>query len=130
MATSRGHGEWGFRWNGLIRTYSVWYDILYKGVPMIRSSDITSLSEYRKHLREHHDRIRKSKRPLYVTSNGATDAVVLSPEAFDEMVERVEIAESLTLIDRSMEDIEAGRVRPMREAIRDIADELGLKLDT
>ncbi len=96
---------------------------------MIRSSDITSLSEYRKHLREHHDRIRRSKRPLYVTSNGETDAVVLSPEAFDELVEQLEIAESLRMIDRSREDIKAGRVQPFRDAIRDIADELGLKLD-
>lgn len=96
---------------------------------MIRSSDITSFTEYRQHLREHHDRIRESGRPLYVTSNGETDAVVMSPVAYDALVEQVEIAETQASINRGLEDVKAGRVQPMREAIRDIADELGLKLN-
>lgn len=96
---------------------------------MIRSSDITSLTEYRKHLREHHDRIRECGRPLYVTSNGETDAVVMSPQAYDDLVERLEIAESLRVIDRSMEDVRAGRGRPLKDAVREVAKELGLKFD-
>lgn len=35
---------------------------------------------------------------------------------------------SLEMIDKGMEDVRAGRTRPMREAIRQIANELGVKL--
>jgi prevent-host-death family protein len=96
---------------------------------MIRSTDITSTSELRQNLREHLDRLKASGRPLYVTTNGETDAVVLSPGAFDDLVEKAELIDSLTSMDKSMEDYKAGRVRPFRDVIQSIARELGLKLD-
>lgn len=96
---------------------------------MTRSTDITSTSELRQNLREQLDRLKATGRPLYVTTNGETDAVVLSPGAFDELVEKAELFDSLKSIDRSMEDYKAGRVRPIREVVQGIARELGLKLD-
>ena len=39
------------------------------------------------------------------------------------------LAESLRQLDRSMEDVKAGRGRPLCEAVLEIAAELGLKLD-
>ncbi len=96
---------------------------------MIRSTDITSSTELRQNLRVYLDRLKSTGRPLYITTNGETDAVMLSPVAFDELVEKLELAESLAAIDRSMKDIKAGRVRDFREGIRSIADKLGLKLD-
>ena len=93
---------------------------------MIRSTDITRSSDLRQNLREHLDRLKQNGRPLYVTTNGETDAVVLSAQAFDELLEKAELAESLATIDRSVEDIKAGRVRPFREAMQDIAREFGL----
>lgn len=52
----------------------------------------------------------------------------VSPEAFDELAEKAELAEGLRRIDRGMKDVQAGRGRPLMEAVREIADELGLKL--
>ena len=95
---------------------------------MARSTDITSFTEHRQHLREHFQQVRESGRPLYITNNGHTDAVVLSPEAYDELAARAELVESLTILERSMEDVRAGRGKPFKEAIRGIAEELGLKL--
>ena len=66
---------------------------------------------------------RETGRPLYITTNGETNAVVLSPEAFDEL------AESPAMIDGSTEDIRHGRTRPATPALKKIADELGLKLN-
>jgi hypothetical protein len=39
-----------------------------------------------------------------------------------------ELAASLALIDRGMEDVKAGRTRPAKAALQDIADEFGLKI--
>ena len=96
---------------------------------MARSTDITSFTEHRKRLREHLLLVRETGRPLYVTTNGKTDAVVLSPEAYDALADRAELAESLALIDRSMEDIREGRAQRAKPALKKLAEDLGLKLD-
>ena len=66
---------------------------------------------------------------LISSTNGETEAVVLSPEDYDELVDKAELAESLAIIDRSMNDIREGRTQPAKSALKKIADELGLKLD-
>ncbi|MFG0293767.1 MAG: type II toxin-antitoxin system Phd/YefM family antitoxin [Phycisphaerales bacterium JB050] len=96
---------------------------------MTRTTDITSFTDLRKNLRVRIDRVRELGRPLFVTTNGQTDAVVLSPEQFDELVGKAELLESVASIERGMRDGEAGRVRPMRDGIKQIADELGITLD-
>ena len=96
---------------------------------MARSSDITSFTEHRQHLRDHLSRVQQTGRPLYVTTNGRTDAVVLSPEAYDALADRAELAESLAMLDRSAEDRDLGRSQPAKTALRTLAEELGLRLD-
>ena len=108
------------------------YNILYKQPMeniMARSTDITSLTEHRKNLRDHFRQVRETGRPLFITTNGETNAVVLSPEAYDALADKAELAESLAMIDRSMEDIRTGRTQPAKPALKKIADELRLKLD-
>ena len=47
----------------------------------------------------------------------------------DTLADKAELAESLTTIKRSMEDIRKGRTHLAKPALKKIADELGLKLD-
>jgi len=96
---------------------------------MNRTTDITSFTEHRQHLRDHLNQVRTTGRPLFITTNGETDAVVLSPEAFDELAEKAELAESLRTIDRSIKEVRSGRGRPLKDAVREIANELELKLE-
>lgn len=96
---------------------------------MTRSTDITSFTELRQHLRDHFRRIRETGRPLYITTNGETDAVMLSPEAYDTLAERAERADTLRAVERGLEDVRAGRVTDARQAMRELADELDIKLD-
>jgi len=99
------------------------YAILYASpeAPVARSTDITSFTEHRKRLREHISQVRETARPLYVTTNGKVDAVVLSPDAYDALADKAELAESLARLERSVEDVRAGRVRPATQALREIA---------
>lgn len=96
---------------------------------MNRTTDITNFTDHRQHLRDHLNQVRKSGRPLFVTTNGETDAVVLSPKAYDDLAEKAELLENLSMIDRSMDDVKAGRTVDARQAMRQLADKLGLKLD-
>jgi len=96
---------------------------------MTRSTDITSFTDFRARLRDHLDRRKASDRPLFITNDGKTEAVVLSPRAFDELTDQAELARSLAALDRSMDDIKAGHTRPAKAAVRQIAGKLKLKLD-
>ena len=96
---------------------------------MNRTTDITSFTAHRQHLRDHLNQVRSTGRPLYITTNGQTDAVVLSPETFDDLAEKAELAESLTMLQNSMEDLREGRTRKAKKGVKKIASELGLKLD-
>lgn len=96
---------------------------------MARSKDIKSFSEHRKHLREHLSHVRETGRPLFITTNGQADAVVLSPEAYDALADKAELAESLALLDRSEADLRAGRTKQAKAALRATAKKLGLKLE-
>jgi prevent-host-death family protein len=95
---------------------------------MTRATDITSFTDFRARLRDHLDERKSTSRPLFVTRNGQTQAVVLSPAAFDELMEQAELARSLNLLEQSAKDIKAGRTRKASAAIREIARELNLKL--
>jgi prevent-host-death family protein len=96
---------------------------------MAPSPDITSFTEHHRHLRDHLRQVRETGRPLFITTNGETDAVVLSPEAYDALAEKAELAESLATIDRSRDDIAERRTQAAKPALRRIADELGLSLE-
>ena len=95
---------------------------------MNRSTDVTSFTEHRARLREHFERVRETGRPLFVTTNGRTDAVVLSPATYDALVEEAELLRSVKAIRESERDIAAGRTMPAREAVERIARELGVTL--
>lgn len=96
---------------------------------MTRTTDITSFTEHRKNLRGHLNRLKETGRPLYITTNGETEAVVLSAQSYDELADRADMAETLAMIGRSEADIKAGRVHDARDALRRIARKHGLRPD-
>jgi prevent-host-death family protein len=95
----------------------------------MRSDEIQPLSEVRPHLTQHLRRVRETHRPLFITCNGRTAGVLLSPQDYDELVEKAERAEISASIRRSLDDVKAGHVQDARQAMREIAAEKGLKLD-
>lgn len=96
----------------------------------MHTDDIQPFTEYRAHLAEHHRRVQETGRPLFITKDGRTSAVVLSPAAYDELNERAQHVADLAAIRRSLNDIKAGRSRPAKEALREIAAKLNLRLDS
>ncbi|HBS28163.1 MAG TPA: hypothetical protein DEB06_01645 [Phycisphaerales bacterium] len=96
---------------------------------MIPTTDITSFTDVRRHLRERLDGLKRTGRPLYVTTNGEPDAVILSPALFDALRAKAELADSLAVLDRSTQDIRHGRVKLLRKGVREVSDELGLNVE-
>lgn len=96
---------------------------------MTRTTDITSFTDLRKNLRGKLDGVKESGRPLFVTTNGQAEAVVLSPQAYDELADRADLPEILAMIERSERDIKAGRVIDAEDAFARISAKHGLKSD-
>lgn len=96
---------------------------------MVRTTDITTFTDLRNNLRGQLDRLKDSGRPLFVTNNGHTEAVVLSPSVFDEIQDLLELRDSLASIGRSEQQFADGQSVEAGEALRGIAAKHGLNLD-
>ena len=95
---------------------------------MTRTSDITNFTEHRQNLRDHLNRVKATGRPLFITSAGVPEAVLLSAKAFDELADRADLAETLAMIERSDAEFKAGKGMDAREALMDLARKHGLNV--
>ena len=96
----------------------------------MRTQDITSISRHREHLREHLDQVKETGRPMFITNRGGdTEAVVISANQYDSLMEELEAARSLMMIEKSMSEIKAGRVKDAKQSLREMAKNLGLEMN-
>lgn len=82
---------------------------------MIRTNDIHSLTDFRNNAKEHLDRLAKTRQPEVLTVNGEARGVVLSPEAYDELVADAEYARNLRAIRRGLEALKRGETIPAED---------------
>jgi prevent-host-death family protein len=98
---------------------------------MINLKDgIDSMTNFKRDTASFVKRLKKSGAPVVLTVNGKTQVVVQDAEAYQRMRQlaaRAEREASIAAIKEGLADIEAGRTVPAREALREIAKELGLK---
>ncbi len=78
------------------------------------SEDIVPLGEFKARASTLLQELAERQRPIVITRNGRPAGVVLSPAAFDRLVERQRLLES---IDAGLADIEAGRVMETSELL-------------
>lgn len=97
---------------------------------MIHTDDIRKLSDFRQNATSHLDHLAQTGRAEVLTVNGEAKGVVMAPQTFERLMEEVELARSLATIDRSIDDIDAGRTKPAKQALRDIAKRLGVDLSS
>ena len=96
---------------------------------MTRLGDVTSMAEHQNNLKAHLQSVKETGRPMFVTTDGETVAVVLSPATFDELMDQAELASSQAMVAESFEDIKAGRTYDAEQSIEEIAAEFGLTLE-
>ena len=64
--------------------------------------DIKPLSEFRAHATAILEEIHKTRRPLVITQNGRSAAVVLDVAAYDALMERMELLEDIRIADAQL----------------------------
>ncbi|OFW17705.1 MAG: prevent-host-death protein [Acidobacteria bacterium RIFCSPLOWO2_02_FULL_65_29] len=88
---------------------------------MIDLKDIHPLTDFQRNTKAHLKRLKKTGKPQVLTVNGRAEIVVQDAETYQKLLDAVDRAEALEGIRRGLEDVMAGRTRPLAEAI----DELG-----
>ena len=70
------------------------------------SEDFVPVSDFKAQTAELLKRVGHTRKPLVITQNGRPAGVLLSPAAYDDLIERTEFA---TAVRAGLADIEAGR---------------------
>ena len=75
--------------------------------------DIVPFTTFRASLSKFMEQARRTHRPVVVTQNGKSSSVLLDIDAFEAMQEEMEIRR---MVDRTLDDVRAGRTIPQAEA--------------
>ena len=96
---------------------------------MIRTEDIRPLSEHRANISEDIRHVQETGRPLFITTNGRTAGVLLSPAAYDKLAEQAMFVEDIAAIREALQELNEGKGIEAKQALREIAAKLGLNLN-
>ncbi len=86
------------------------------------SSDVTPVSEFPANAAKFVQQVRETRRPLVLTENGKSAAVLLGADEYEEMVYTVELLRS---VQRGEAEIDAGRGVPHAEVMAELLDRHG-----
>ncbi len=75
------------------------------------SEDFVPVSDFKAQAAGLLKRVAETRKPLFITQNGRPAGVLLSPAAYDDLVERTEL---ITALNAGLADIDAGRTRDHR----------------
>jgi prevent-host-death family protein len=102
--------------------------VLKDGVTMLDiTSDIQSLTTFRRSSGDFMKRLRKTKRPVVLTVNGKAAAVVQDAEAYQRLLDIAASADANEGIRQGLEDVAKGRTRLAREFFDEFEAEHGIR---
>ena len=92
------------------------------------SSDIHSLSDFKRKTAKFRSRMKKTGNPVVLTINGKAEMVVQDAASYQRLLELAGQAEMIEFLRKSREDIDAGRTEPAAEALERLAKKHKLKV--
>jgi prevent-host-death family protein len=90
---------------------------------------IESLTNFKRQTAEYLRQLRASGSPMVLTVNGKAEVVVQDAAAYQRLVEqaaRADREETVAAIREGLADVEAGRVKPARKALKTLARKYGI----
>ncbi|HEY1687111.1 MAG TPA: type II toxin-antitoxin system Phd/YefM family antitoxin [Tepidisphaeraceae bacterium] len=94
---------------------------------MIDLDKIHSLSDFQRNTKKHLRRLKKTGRPEVLTVNGQAEVIVQSAAGYQELLEAAELAETLPILKKSLEESRRGEGIPAEEVFAEIRRKLGIK---
>jgi PHD/YefM family antitoxin component YafN of YafNO toxin-antitoxin module len=77
---------------------------------------IDSLTSFKRDTSRYVSKLKKTGEAMVLTVNGKAEIVVQDAESYQKLLEQVQWAETLRVLQRSLEDIKAGRVSTLKDA--------------
>jgi prevent-host-death family protein len=90
------------------------------------TTDIQSLTTFRRSSGDFIKHLKKSKRPMVLTVNGKAAAVVQDAEAYQRLLDIAARADAEEGIRQGLEDERKGRLRPIREFFAEFEADHGI----
>lgn len=88
------------------------------------SKDIHSLTEFKRNTTEFLQRIKQTKHPLVLTVNGKAELVVQDAESYQELLDAVELLETLKGIKLGLEQMQEGKGKTAEDFFNELFDKL------
>ena len=93
---------------------------------MIDLREVRSVTEFQRNVKDYVGRLKRKKAPLVLTVNGRAELVVQDAASYQELLDRLERAETVAAIRQGIEQSEAGEGIPLKEAARRLRKKHGL----
>lgn len=82
---------------------------------------IETLTNFKRDTTRFMKQLRRTKEPVVLTVNGKAELVVQDAASYHDLVERMERLETIAAVKEGLADVAAGRTRPAREALEELA---------
>jgi prevent-host-death family protein len=96
------------------------------------ASGIDSLTNFKRQTAEYLERLHKTGETVVLTVNGKAQVVVQDAAAYQKLVEtaaKADRKETVAAIRAGLADVEAGRTKPARTALKTLAEKHGFRTD-
>ena len=87
---------------------------------MLNLNDVRPLTEFLRNHKQHLKRLKKEGRPELLTVNGKAAVVIQDAASYQELLERVQRAEAMEGIQRGLDAMARGELRPLGDVLDDI----------
>ena len=85
---------------------------------MIDLREVRSVTEFQRNLKDYVGRLKEKKTPLVLTVNGRAEVVVQDAGSYQELLDRLERAETVAAIRQGMQQLERGEGISLKQAER------------
>ena len=94
---------------------------------MVNSNqDTHPLTDFKRNSSGFINQMKQTHRPVVLTVNGKAELVVQDTESYRQILDRLEQFEVAEAIRFGISAVEEGRVRPARQAFRELQEKLGI----
>jgi PHD/YefM family antitoxin component YafN of YafNO toxin-antitoxin module len=83
---------------------------------MIDLREVRSVTEFQRNIKDYVGRLKQKKTPLVLTVNGRAELVVQDAGSYQQMLDRLERAETLAAIQKGIEQFDRGEGIALRQA--------------